>query len=177
MKKALWPALAGVVLLVTVIYGWYYFPRGGRPSPERLQQLALTAATPQEQQAAAAQLCDWGEAAKPQMRSVLESSKEPAIKAMMIQRLGAMFDYDSMDLLLAGLSDESVMVRERSMLVVRNMLGRSVPFDPNAPEAQRAKAVEWMRKEWDQLKASPVLAGFKERQQRGENVPPSATKP
>lgn len=172
MKKALWPALAGVVLLVTVIYVWYYFPRGGLPSPDELQQRALSAATPQEQQAAAAQLCDWGAAALPQMRNVLSASKVPEVKSLMVQSLGNQYDYESMDLLLTALDDESVDVRQRSALAVRKMLGRSVQYDASAPTAERAAAVAWMRKEWDQLKQSPLLAEFKERLKRGDVEPP-----
>jgi HEAT repeat protein len=172
MKKALWPALAGVVLLATVIYGWYYFPRGGRPSPDDLQQQALSAATPQEQQAAAAQLCDWGEAALPQLRRVLEASELPEVRVMIIQTLGNLYDFDSMDLLLSALSDPSPEVRQRSILELRRMLGYVAAFDPNGPEAQRQKAIDLIRKDWETLKGSSELKEFKQRIEDGTAFPP-----
>jgi hypothetical protein len=172
MKKAMWPALAAVVLLVGAFYAWYYLPRSSRPSPDTLRQQALTAATPTERQAAAAQLADWGEEAKPQMREVLSATDQPEVRALMIQTLGGMFDYESMELLLQGLDDESLEVRQRSGYAVRTMLGAALPYDAQAPAEERAKAVAWMRNDWEQLKASPRLKDFQERLRRGEVAPP-----
>jgi hypothetical protein len=173
MKKALLPALGAVVLVVAVFYAWYYLPRGERASADELKAQALTAATPEERQAAAAQLSDWGTPAAPQMREVLQSTDLPAVKAIMVQALGNQFDYDSMDLLLAGLDDPALEVRQRSGHAVRTMLGRSTPYDADAPTAARAKAIALMRKDWEELKGSPLLTDFKERLQRGAVAPPT----
>jgi hypothetical protein len=172
MKKALWPALAVVALLVVGFYVWYLYPRNVRPTPDNLKQEALTGATPEAKQAAAAQLSDWGAEALPQMREVLAGSDVPEVRAMMVQGLGKQYDYESMELLLKGLEDESVEVRERSAQVVRVMLGRSVPFNAAGPTAERAAAVAAMRKEWEELQKSPLLKNFQERLKRGE-APPS----
>lgn len=171
MKKALWPALAAVVLLGAAFYIWYLLPRDARLSPDVLKQRALTAATPDERQAAAAQLCDWQEQAKPQMREVLAASDLPEIRVMIVQTLGSLYDFDSMDLLLGGLSDQSPEVRQQSILQIRRMLGYTPPFDPLGPEAERQKAIEVIRKDWETMKESPVLEEFKQRLKDGTAFP------
>ncbi len=171
MKKALLPALGGVVLIAAIFYAWYLTPRETRASPDDLKTRALSAATPAEREAAAGQLSAAGATAAPQMREVLSLTDLPSVKAIMIQSLGNLYDYDSMDLLLNALDDPSLEVRQHSGNAVRAMLGRTIPYDAQASTAERAKAIAFMRKDWEQLRDSPLLSEFKERQRR--NAPPA----
>ncbi|MCA9270490.1 MAG: HEAT repeat domain-containing protein [Planctomycetales bacterium] len=163
MKKLLWPSLAGAIVLALIVFGYQYLGQSGPRSPEALEQDALHASSVDDRELAAAELSDWGEAAQDHMRRVLAQADSPSVRSLMIQGLGNVYDYESMDVFLAALDDESELVRGRAAAAVRKMLGRALAFDPSAEPAEREKAAELMRKEWKGLKGTPLLEDFKAR--------------
>ena len=170
MKKVLLPALAASVLLVAGVYGCRYLNWETKRSPEELMQVALNGETAEERELAAAELTEYGEEAKQNMRDVLAQSNDPNVKAICIHGLGLIYDYESIDIMLAGLEDESPVIRGRSAIAVRKLIGRSFHFDPAMSETERRQRVDAIRKEWESIRDSGLIDQFRERMQRKEQA-------
>jgi len=168
LKKVLLPALGGTILLVAVVYGCRYWNWEEKRTPEELARIALEGETPEARQLAAAELTEYGEEAKSLMREVLSQSDHENVRATMIHGLGRIYDYDSMEIILAGLQDESPIVRGRSAVAARKMIGRSFHYDPSMSKEQRAEVVQAIRKEWENIRDSGLIEHFKERMKRRE---------
>lgn len=166
LKKVLLPALAASVLLVAVVYGCRYLNWDTKRPPDVLADVALNGSTGDERELAAAELTEYKEEAQPLMRDVLTKSQDPKVRAICIHGLGNIYDYESIDIFLAGLEDESSIVRGRSAVVMGKLIGRTFPFDPDGDDANRAKQVEAIRKEWDSIKDSGLIEQFAERMKR-----------
>lgn len=171
MRNVLLAAAGVLMILVLVVYGRRCFSGSeASGSPDELARLSLEAASPEEQEEAAAQLAQLGEPAREHLRRVLQQSQVAEVRAVCLQGLGAMFDYDSMDLMIRMLGDRSVLVRGRAGAAVARMLGRDYFFRANAPPAQRAKAASKMKKDWEEMRDSVLLRNFKkELQERRES--------
>ena len=165
LQKLLWPSLLVVVILAVVVYVRFFFSGERRRAPDELEAVALSTASDDERQLAAAELADWGEDAKPHMRRVLKQTKTAAVKANVIGGLAQIYDYESMEDLLAGLADDSDLVRNRSGAAVERMLGRRMGLRSRVPPDVWAKKIEAVRKEWESLKGTPLLEDFKQRLQ------------
>jgi hypothetical protein len=157
LQKWMWPALGGAVLLVIAVYAWWWWPQAKRPAADVLEQQALSAATPQERETAAVQLIDWQDDSKEHMRRVLAKSDSPAVRALMIHGLANILDYESMDQILAGLSDQEQVVRDQSYAAVCAMLGKSFALTPTSSEVERRRVIETIHKEWATFKGSPAM--------------------
>lgn len=166
LKKILLPALAAAILLVAGVYSCRYIKWDQRRSPDELMDAALHGDSPEERELAAAELTEYGEDAKQDMRDLLAKSSDPAVKATCIHGLGLIYDYDSIDIMLDGLEDESSVIRGRSAVAVRRLIGRSFHFDPDMSAAERSKRVQQIRKEWEDIRDSGLIEQFKERMQR-----------
>jgi hypothetical protein len=105
------------------------------------------------------------------MRRVLKQSDSPAVRALMIQGLANIYDYDSMDLFLTAMNDESSIIRDRSYAAVSAMLGKKFPLDANASEPDRRRMVETIRKDWENFKTTPLLQDMKDRFKRKQQKP------
>ena len=164
-RQRLLTCVAGVLAAVlATVFGWRWFSAPRTPSPEKLAQVALTG-SPGEQAVAAAQLTSQGEAAVPHMRRVLAEAKTPEIRARMIQGLSLEWDFESMPAFLAGMDDESLLVRVRSAAAVERVLG-SFPhrkYNPRDPPEQRRAAIEFLRECWSKVRANYPIEQLKAR--------------
>jgi hypothetical protein len=155
---------AGVLLLiVVVVYGIRLLPSGGPPAAKELARLALEADSPEEREKAAIQLTDAeGLEALEHLRRVATESKDANVRAVCIREIGDRCDYESMDLLLAALDDESPLVRARAAKAVAPIIGREYPYRFNAPKAERQPTIDAIRACWEQMKGSePMMEGLK----------------
>ena len=162
----MWPALAATVLLVATVYGCRYIDWDTKRSPDVLADVALNGSTPEEREFAAAELTEYGEDAKQYMRDTLAKSSDDNVKAISIQGLANVYDYDSIDIMLAGLESESSVIQGASLVAVRKLIGRSFHFDPNMSQAARTKRIEEIRKEWESIRDSGLVEQFRERMLR-----------
>jgi HEAT repeat protein len=171
--KGLLAALGVVILVVALVHGWFYLSGGTRSaSPEKLAQQALSEPTVEEKTRAALRLGECGYEARDQLRQVLQQSDTPEVRAACIQGLGAIKDYDSVDLLMDALEDESLIVRGRAGSVLTKMIsgaGETWSFKASAPEGERKKAIEILRDHWEQLRDSPLLNQYRRRLQEGRD--------
>ncbi|NQT39511.1 MAG: hypothetical protein HQ581_18590, partial [Planctomycetes bacterium] len=155
---------AGILFLVaSVFYGMKFFPEDAPPPPEELARLALEAPTAEEQELAASQLAAADPVALEHLRRVAEASKSPQVRAVCFRALGKALDFDSMDLFLAALDDESLQIRGQAAVAVMKMIGRNYAFRADAPEEERAPLVREMRACWKDMKDSPLMEATKQR--------------
>jgi HEAT repeat protein len=157
--------LGVVILLVGSVHAWFYL--GGwvwPPSPEKLAEQALNGATVVERAEAAILLADCGYTAVEQLRRVLRESDTPEVRAACINGLGLVRDYESMDLFVELLEDESLVVRSSAGSVVPGMITGHVPkftYLADDPVETRQKAIESLRQAWEELRDSPLLNRYK----------------
>jgi len=159
-------AIIGVVAawLVLGVYFLYHFGiLGGarEPTVAELEQSALTAATTEEKEKAAVKLASFGEAGREPLRRVLKTTQDASVRAASIDGLGGMWDYDSMDAMVAALSDESPLVRRRAHFVVQRMLQLNLAYNPADPAPQRARAVKVIDDAWKKMAAHPSFSEWK----------------
>jgi len=151
-------SLAGTLLLLTIgLYGYLYLSddeERRRPADELAHQ-ALTAATVEEQEQAARDLGDHGSAALPQLRRVLTETATPGVRAVMVQTLGAAYDFESMPALLDCLDDPAPQVRQRAGVAVSTILGLDYHFRADAAPEERAVTIRHYRSEYDKMLKSP----------------------
>lgn len=157
--------IAGALALIAALYWGWRFLRSGNPglSPEELVQLALGAETSREQEEAVAKLTALGAAAKPYLREVLSKSSARGVRAECLRGLAELYDYDSMEALLAALDDESALVRGRAEVAVERMLSFESAYHYDDPPAQRRAAAEALREYWEQHRNSPIFKKWLER--------------
>jgi len=170
MGNALKVTAVSLAIVLLVVYGWLYLPRSEKTtSPEELARQALQAETAEEQERAAIELAQLsGPAALEQLRRVLGESRVPQVRAVCILALGAVRDYESMDLLLCALEDESLLVRGRAGVAVTRMIGRDYHFRPHESAERRAAVVKKIREYWQLMDGSPQLESYKERLRQQE---------
>jgi hypothetical protein len=156
-------ALGGLLLAWVLVALYFYFPRGsGEPTIQELETQALTGA-PEVRVQATMQLIKLKDKGLESLRKVAQKAPDAESKALAIAGLGGLWDFDSMDLILAGLEDESEVVRIRSHVTIEQMLGMRIPFNATDPPAQRQQAVKKMHAEWKALQAGPLLQELKDR--------------
>jgi hypothetical protein len=162
--KALLAMLGVVILLVVGVHCWYYLGHWRWPaSPEKLAQQALNGATVDEKIRASLRLADCGYKAQEQLRQVFRESDIPEVRAACIRGMGAIYDYDSMDMLLEALEDKSLVVRGSAGVVVSKMvMGHDVrfTFSAAAPEEDRKKAIKSLHESWEDWRDSPLYYRF-----------------
>jgi len=158
MRRSLLIALAAVVGLALIVVAWWFLSRERVPSPEELAEIALTAESPQERERAAAQLIRHGDDAKDELRRVLAGSDTPEVRAICVQGLAALRDYDSMENMLDALEDPSAVVRSAAARAGMQLLGAKYEFDAEGPPEKRKKTVEFFRETWSEYKDAD---GFK----------------
>ncbi|MCA9187645.1 MAG: hypothetical protein KDA99_18580 [Planctomycetales bacterium] len=151
-------ALLGVAGLMT-----FLLMRSRGPSAEALAELALTAPSMQERQAAAAKLTDLGASALPQMRQVFEQSDAPEVRGICVEGLGRNWDYESLDAIISAMEDPSPDLRGRAGLIAGRMTGRDRPFFAHGPEAERRVIIEHVRQDWEEIRKSPYSGDLKRR--------------
>jgi hypothetical protein len=150
---------AGVLFaIVVVVYGIRLLPESGPPPPEELARLALEAETAEQREEAAIQLADAeGLEGLEHLRRVAKQSGDANVRAVCIFEIGDRRDYESMDLLLDALEDESALVRARAAKAVGRIIGREYHYKHNAPASERASTIKAIRACWEEMKNSPAM--------------------
>ena len=149
-------ALGGLVAAWLAIVLYFYVPWNREPSAEQLEQAALTA-IPAEREKAALKLAAFGEAGREPLRRVLKATNDPLVRAACLEGLCTLWDYDSMDAMVAGLSDESEAVRRKSHLCVQKMLQLNLDYNPADLPAVRTRAAGHIGEEWKKMKSSVLF--------------------
>ncbi len=160
MQKQL-TIVAGVLLaVVVVVYAcWFWFGGEALESPGKLAQQALTAPTLEEQQAAAARLAtvacllrkteSQSPAREPLLQVLRSESTAPTVRAVAIPGLMWIWDYQSMDLLLAALDDPSVDVQNAARQAVVALLELDATKFPAVASAdERQKQTQELKARW-----------------------------
>lgn len=150
---------AGVLfLIVVVVYGIRLLPSGGPPPAEELARLALEADSAEEREKAAIQLTDAeGLEALEHLRRVATESKDANVRAVCVLEIGDRRDYESMDLLLAALDDESALVRARAAKAVGRIIGREYHYAHNAPRSERQSTIDAIQACWQEMQTSQAM--------------------
>jgi len=88
------------------------------------------------------------------LRRLATTGDEAEIRKQAIETLGQLKDIDGMDVLLAGLEDESLEVRQAAIGAVRNVLSTDFGFHADDAPGQRTEAVAKARRFWKQASAA-----------------------
>ncbi len=159
-----WKLLGIVALVVSSVHLWYYGEWVWPASPETLAAQALTGATVHEKAKAAVRLSDCGHKGAEQLRRVLRESDTPEVRAACILGLCGIEDYESMDLFVELMADESFVVRGSAGAAVTVMVQGHDPrflFRADDPEEKRQKAIESLSQRWEELRGSPLLDHYR----------------
>jgi hypothetical protein len=136
---------------------------GGSHSPSGLADAALAPAnTPEEEAAVEKAVNELGSLSpnepgvKENLRKVVEKSDKPRIRALAMQALGSMDDFDSGPLLIKGLSSDDKKERGQAYFAISKIIGTSFRFPIDDPDADNRKAgIEDITKTYEFLKAHP----------------------
>lgn len=126
-----------------------------------LTRTALESPVDKEQIEAAQKLSELGEVEA--LRTVLDQSKNSDVLSVCILGVARQRDYESMDLLLAKLDDNSVNVRSSAATALTKMLGRKYHFPASGRANQRAEIKKQIEKDWIDYKDSELFEFNKER--------------
>jgi len=157
---------AGILFLVTIVfYGMKFFPEDAPIPPEELARMALEAPTAEEQELAASQLAGVDPPPLDHLRRVVETTKSAQVRAACIRALGKARDFDSMEVLLTALDDESPQIRGQAAVAVMTMIGRRYKeYRADSPAEDRAPFVKEMREYWrNEMKGSPLEESARKR--------------
>jgi hypothetical protein len=149
-------ATARILLALAIVAGmgagfWFVAKRPTGPTPVELANAALSAPTLAEKTAAAAKLADYGDAALTSLRCVASESTEPAVKAVCLEGLANLWDYESMDQFLELAETGPERVRGRAAQAAMQLTGRQRPYLSSASEAERRLLVRHMRDDWAEI--------------------------
>lgn len=158
--RILLAVFGAVVLIVGSFHLWYYVSWVWPASPDQLADRALNGDSPEERGKAAVRLAECGYQGVEQMRRVLNESNDPAVRATCIEGLGSIWDYESMDLFVELLEDESRAVRGAAGTAVTVMVMGHDPrfrFRADDPDDKRQQAIDSLTTRWEDLNGSPIL--------------------
>jgi hypothetical protein len=156
--------VAGVLLVVVVaFYAWWYWPRGEElEKPEVLAQQALSAASLEQQEQAAAQLVVLAgklhktgprNPAREPLVQVFKESKAPSVRVAAIRGLGSILDYGSVDTLLGALGDSSEQVQLAAKQMIVSLLCLDARrFGPAASAEEREAQAKELRARWEDFR-------------------------
>jgi hypothetical protein len=149
-------ATARILLALAIVAGisaglWLIAKRRTGPTPAELAGTALNAPTLEEKTAAAARQADYGDAALTSLRHVARESTEPAVKAICLEGLANLWDYESMDQFLDLAETGPPRVRGRAAQAAMQLTGRQRPYLSSASVAERRVLVKHMRDDWAEI--------------------------
>ena len=159
MRQRILVIAAGFLTLVAaLVFAWNLLYSVDRePTLAELADAAQTATDHVERERATVALGSRGVDAIPYLRKLAATGSTDEVRAAALYSLGTLWDFESMDLLLAGMEDTSPVVRSRAGLAVARMLSRNRRFQAQANEAQRKRIVELYRADWEQLRNAPYF--------------------
>ena len=88
------------------------------------------------------------ESAKVLRRLALDADKAE-IRTKAVEALGQLKDIDGMDVLIVGMEDESLEVRQAAVVAVRNIMSTDYGFRADGTPSERKKAVAAARQYWE----------------------------
>jgi hypothetical protein len=159
--------VAGVLLVVVVaFYAWWYWPRGEvLEKPEVLAQQALSAASLEQQEQAAAQLVVVAgklhktgprNPAREPLVQVFKESKAPSVRVAAIRGLTSIWDYDNLDAMLEAMNDPSAEVQVAAKQMILTLLYLAPRNFPPATTAEERQAqIEKLRERWEVFRWAP----------------------
>jgi hypothetical protein len=176
-----------LALLLVGAAAWWFFTRTPEVSPEELARQALEAQGPEKQEAAAAELAKHGKKAKPLMQDVLKKSQNPGVRVAMMTGLAAIWDYDDIDVFMAGLQDESPVIRQGAAGAMSRLLDTDMRTGPAVaktdqgarangvldygaydPPERRAVAVQRVQRYWEFFKQDKLQRWIKKLEAKGQ---------
>ncbi len=86
---------------------------------------------------------------------VSDATRPPEERVQAIVHLANGNDWDSVEVLIAALSDESPLIRGRSAAGIRHVLGTDFYFRAYDDPTQRATAIEGIRRYWQSRNSNP----------------------
>ncbi len=178
-KPILYGLVAVLAIAVAVVYGWEFLAAlKPRPSAAALARLAVEAKTPIERQKAAVTLADAGPEALDHLRRLSHESRDPMVRATCAQALANHGDYQSMDLLIELLQDDSPgnegkLVRMRAAAALSQFLRQDLHFPAGGPPEERRQAVARIRKLWQDM-SNPAMV---EKMKKHDNSPGPGRRP
>jgi len=166
MAQQLKIAAGVLVLVVVVVYVWWCWPSQEKlESPQALAQQALSAPKLEEQEQACARLVTVAgklhksgprNPAREPLFQVFQESKAPTVRVAAARGLASIWDYDSMEALLAALDDPSVEVQAAAKQVILNLLELDRRRFPPAVSAEERQAqAKEMRDRWEDFRRVP----------------------
>lgn len=154
----------GLMVVLLLVSGAVYLRGDDAPSPEELAAQAISAVDSQQRNQAAAQLAVVADRRElPRLRQVYQQSSDPAVRATVMQSMGRLYDYDSMDSLLEAMDDPSPLVRARANAAVVRMIGLDGHFDANGPIEDRRRIIGFYRLQWESMRNSPGVHQFEDK--------------
>lgn len=157
------------VLLAVSVYGLRALLSGDHePTIAELVDTANNASERGERERAAVELGNRGPEALPHLRTLAQQSDSDEVRAAALYGLGMQWDFDSMDVLLNAMEDESPVVRSRAAGAVARMLSRDRRFQAHGPETDRAMIVGFYRTDWEQLREAPYFEEYQTEVQKVE---------
>lgn len=154
----------GLAALLLVVCAFVYLRGNDTPSPDELAEQAVSANDSQQRNAAAAQLAVIADRNElPRIREVYQQSSDPAVRATLVQSMGRLYDYTSMDSLLQAMDDPSPLVRARANAAVVRMIGLDGHFDANGPIADRRRIIGFYRVQWEAMRNSGGIRQFEDK--------------
>ena len=162
-QNVLFGVMATIALVVVGYYLWAWLDNDESRSTDELTTAALHEPTLDRRESAAIELIDAGTDGTVALRRLAYESGDDQVRAAAMEGLGRSVDFESMDVLLAALDDDSATVRGRAGVVVARMLGRDRRFRADAPEEERRRIAQLYRDDWTYLKDSPNFAEYTSR--------------
>jgi len=95
--------------------------------------------------------------ALPEIREIVRETQSPAVRGRLVKALGNVKDYDSVELLLGLLDDESVDVRREAHASLRELFGIDVHYEADGDEVARHAAIRRYRDFWKGKKNSKLI--------------------
>jgi len=138
-------------------------------SPSELKARAMDASlSMDDRRAAVAHLPGRGEQGVAMVREVMASSPEPKLKSQCLLVLSDAGDFESMDEMIDGITDESTDVRAAANTAVSRMLGGmkiTIGQEGDQTDADRRKQAEYYRNLYLAMQQSESFENFREYRQ------------
>lgn len=86
-----------------------------------------------------------------------DKNRSSQARAQAMYHLARLNDWESVDVLLAQLTDKSALVRGRAAASLRHILGTDFYYRANDVEQKRLASIKDIRRYWDSRKANPPV--------------------
>jgi len=149
--------IAAAILLLAVVVWRLGFSGPARPPALMSATEAATIVQGGDEDAAWQAMIDIGRSgdrsAAPLAMKTLTTHPSPRVRAAAANALARLEVWDSMPTLIDALQDADLRVRTQANLAIAKLVGfRYLGYDPDAPAADRARAIRFIREDYPQRK-------------------------